>query len=153
MGETMTPLGRPEPGRIASGAVGVVFLLVGVLGFVPGSTTGYDGMAFAGHESTAELFGVFAVSVLHNLVHIAFGLAGLAGATTARGARVYLVGGGVVYLALFVYGLVVDWSSDVVPVNAADNWLHLFLAVTMLGLAWLAGTPRRPTNTPIHAPE
>ena len=153
MGETMTPLGRPEPGRIASGVVGVVFLLVGVLGFVPGITTGHDGMTFAGHESTSLLFGVFSVSVLHNLVHVAFGLAGLACAATARSARVFLVGGGVVYLALFVYGLVVDRSSDVVPVNAADNWLHLFLAATMLALAWLVGTPRRPTNTPIHAPE
>lgn len=150
MGETTTPLGRPEPGRLASAGAGVVFLLVGVLGFTPGVTT--DGLAFAGHESTAELFGVFQVSVLHNLLHIAFGVAGLALATTARGARVFLVGGGLVYLALFVYGLVVDHDADVVPVNAADNWLHLFLAVSLLALAFMAGTPRRPTNTPIHAP-
>jgi hypothetical protein len=39
-----------------------------------------------------------------------------------------------------------------VPVNTADNWLHLFLALTMFALAWLVGTPRRPTNTPMHAP-
>ncbi|MFC4855432.1 DUF4383 domain-containing protein [Actinophytocola glycyrrhizae] len=152
MGETTTPLGRPEPGRIASAAAGAVFLLVGVLGFIPGVTTGLDGMTFAGHESTAELFGVFAVSVLHNLVHLAFGVAGLALATTARGARVFLVGGGLFYLALFAYGLVVDASADIVPVNAADNWLHLFLAASLLALAFLAGTPRRSTNTPIHAP-
>lgn len=152
MGETTTPLGRPEPGRIASAGAGVVFLLIGVLGFVPGVTTGLDGMTFAGHESTAALFGVFAVSVLHNLVHVAFGVAGLALAATARGARIFLVGGGVVYLALFGYGLVVAPSADVVPVNPADNWLHLFLAVCLLALAFMAGTPRRPTNTPIHAP-
>ena len=152
MGETRTPLGRPEPGRLASAGAGMVFLLVGVLGFMPGVTTGHDGMTFAGHESTAELFGVFQVSVLHNLVHVAFGVAGLVLATSARGARVFLVGGGLVYLALFAYGLVVDHDADVVPVNAADNWLHLFLAVGLLALAFMAGTPRRPTNTPIHAP-
>jgi hypothetical protein len=150
MGETTTPLGRPEPGRLASAGAGMVFLLVGVLGFMPGVTT--DGLAFAGHESTAELFGVFQVSVLHNLVHIAFGVAGLVLATSARGARIFLVGGGLVYLALFAYGLVVDREADVVPVNAADNWLHLFLGVGLLALAFMAGTPRRPTNTPIHAP-
>ena len=153
MGETATPLGWPEPGRIVSAAAGAVFLLVGVLGFVPGVTTGLDGMTFAGHESTAALFGVFAVSVLHNLVHVAFGVAGLVLATTPRGARVFLVGGGLVYLALFAYGLVVDPSSDVVPVNAADDWLHLFMAMGLLALAFMAGTPRRPTNTPIHAPD
>jgi hypothetical protein len=150
MGETTTPLGRPEPGRLASAAAGAVFLLVGGLGFMPGVTTGH--LAFAGHASTAALFGVFSVSVLHNLVHVAFGVAGLALATTARGARVFLVGGALVYLALFAYGLVVDPAADVVPVNAADNWLHVFLAVGLLALAFLAGTPRRPTNTPIHAP-
>ena len=156
MGETTTPLGRPEPGRLASAGAGVVFLLVGVLGFMPGVTTGHDGMTFAGHGSTAELFGVFQVSVLHNLVHVASGVAGLALATSPRGARIFLVGGGLVYLALFAYGLVVDRAADsdvnVVPVNAADNWLHLFLAVGLLALAFMAGTPRRPTNTPIHAP-
>lgn len=154
MGETATPLSRPEPGRIAAAAAGAVFLLVGVLGFVPGITTGHDGMTFAGHHSTAALFGVFAVSVLHNLVHLAFGVAGLALATTPGGARVFLVGGGVVYLVLWLYGLVVDHDSaaNVVPVNGADNWLHLFLGLALLALAFLVGTPRRPTNTPIHAP-
>ncbi len=150
MGETTVPLGTPEPGRLASAGAGVVFLLVGVLGFMPGVTSGE--LAFAGPGSTAELFGVFRVSVLHNLVHLGFGVAGLALATTARGARVFLVGGGLVYVALFVYGLVVDRDADVVPVNAADNWLHLFLAVSLLALAFMVGTPRRPTNTPIHAP-
>ncbi|HLU43103.1 MAG TPA: DUF4383 domain-containing protein, partial [Microthrixaceae bacterium] len=52
--------------RAAAGLVGVVFLLVGVLGFIPGITTNYDAMEFAGHESGAELFGVFQVSILHN---------------------------------------------------------------------------------------
>ena len=153
MGETATPLGRAEPGRLASAAAGALFLLVGVLGFIPGVTSGHDGMTFAGHESTAALFGVFSVSVLHNLLHVVFGVAGLALATTPRGARVFLVGGGLVYLALSGYGVVVDHSADVVPVNAADNWLHLFLAVSLLGLAFMVGTPRRPTNTPIHAPD
>jgi hypothetical protein len=59
-------------------AVGAVFLLVGVLGFIPGITTNYGDMTFAGHESGAELLGVFHVSILHNVVHLLFGVAGLA---------------------------------------------------------------------------
>ena len=59
-------------------AVGAVFLPVGVLGFVPGITTNYDQLTFAGHHSVAALLGIFNVSVLHNLVHLAFGVAGIA---------------------------------------------------------------------------
>ena len=120
----------------AAAAVGAVFLLVGILGFIPGITTDYDTMTFAGHESEAALLGIFNVSILHNLVHLAFGVAGILMARTWNGARVYLIGGGVIYLVLFIYGLVIDHdsSANFVPVNNADNWLHLVLAIAMIGL-------------------
>jgi hypothetical protein len=152
--ETMTPMHRREPGRLVTLVLAVVFLLVGAAGFVPGITTDHDRMTFAGHHSGAMLLGVFTVSVLHNLVHLAFGVAGLVMARNPSTARVFLVGGGAVYAVLWLYGLLVDHTPDanVVPVDDADNWLHLFLAVSMLALAWLVGTPRRATNTPMHAP-
>jgi Domain of unknown function (DUF4383) len=112
--------------------LGIVFLLVGILGFVPGVTTElYDGLDFAGDDSQAELLGIFQVSVLHNIVHLLFGVAGLALAGTASGARMYLLGGGALYLALWLLGLIggLDW----VPANTADNWLHLVLGVAMIG--------------------
>lgn len=123
----------------AAMAVGAVFLLVGVLGFVPGITTNYSDMSFAGHESMAKLLGIFQVSVLHNIVHLLFGVAGIALARQARTAHLYLVGGGVIYLVLWVYGLVVDHDSDgnFVPLNSADNWLHLVLGLGMIGLGVL----------------
>ncbi len=49
--------------------------VVAVLGFVPGITTSYSELSFAGHESEAKLLGLFQVSVLHNIVHGLFGLA------------------------------------------------------------------------------
>ncbi|KNE81089.1 membrane protein [Streptomyces fradiae] len=127
--------------RTAARAVGAVFLLVGILGFIPGITTDYDSLSFAGHDSGAELFGIFQVSVLHNLVHLAFGVAGLAMARTASLARAYLVGGGAVYLVLWLYGLVIDKNSDAnfVPLNSADDWLHFFLGIGMIGLGILLG--------------
>ncbi len=113
--------------------VGIVFLLVGILGFVPGITTNlYDGLNFAGNDGNAELLGLFQVSILHNIVHGLFGVAGLALAATASGARTYLVGGGVVYLALWVLGLI--GAADWIPANNADNWLHLVLGVAMIAL-------------------
>ncbi|HWJ10802.1 MAG TPA: DUF4383 domain-containing protein [Nocardioides sp.] len=120
----------------AAAAVGATFLLVGILGFIPGITTNFDDMTFAGHHSNAQLLGIFGVSVLHNLVHLAFGVAGLALARTWSGARAFLLGGGAIYLLLTVYGLLVDRHDDAnfVPLDKADNWLHLVLGLAMIGL-------------------
>ncbi|HEX7309342.1 DUF4383 domain-containing protein [Lentzea sp.] len=122
-------------------AVGAVFALVGVLGFVPGVTTDYDSMTFAGHESGAMLLGIFMVSVLHNIVHLLFGVAGFLMARTAAGARAYLIGGGAIYLVLWLYGLVIDKMSgaNFVPLNSADDWLHFVLGIGMIGLGVLLG--------------
>ena len=120
-------------------AVGAVFLLVGILGFVPGITTHYDQLSFASHHSGALLLGIFQVSVLHNLVHLLFGVAGVAFARTRSGAKNYLLWGGVIYLILWIYGLIIDHdsSANFVPVNGADNWLHLILGIGMIGVALL----------------
>lgn len=132
--------------RTVAAAVGAVFLLVGVLGFVPGITTNFDQLAFAGRESGAELLGLFQVSVLHNVVHIAFGVFGLILSRSVRGAIGFLVVGGAIYLLLWLYGTIIDLNStnNFVPVNTADNVLHLVLGVVMVaaGLVLLR-VPRR----------
>src|SRR4249919_1002196 len=126
--------------------VGIVFLLVGIAGFIPGLTTSlYDGLEFAGNDGTAELLGIFQVSVLHNIVHGLFGLAGLALAATPSGARTYLIGGGAIYLALFVLGII--GGGDWIPVNDADNWLHLLLGAGMIGLGVLTTRESRIAST------
>ncbi|BCJ76804.1 membrane protein [Catellatospora sp. IY07-71] len=137
--ETTTRVAARAPVRIAAAVVGVVFLLVGIFGFIPGLTTNYDTMQVAGHQSQAMLLGVFQVSVLHNIVHLLFGVAGLIMSRTVPAARTYLIGGGVVYGLLWLYGLLVDQASaaNFVPVNTADNWLHFLLAVGMIGLGLL----------------
>ena len=84
----------------ASLVVGAVFLLVGILGFVPGITSNFDQLHFAGHHSEAMLLGLFQVSALHNIVHLLFGVAGLALARTWNTARLYLLAGGAIYLVL-----------------------------------------------------
>ena len=103
--------------------VGAIFLAVGILGFIPGITTDYDELAFAGEDSTAELFGIFQVSILHNIVHLIFGIAGLALARTIDGARTYLIGGGVIYLALWLLGLVGggDWIPATRPTTGSTS--------------------------------
>ena len=126
--------------------VGIVFLLVGIAGFIPGVTTNlYEGLEFAGNDGTAELLGIFQVSVLHNIVHGVFGLAGLALAATPSGARTYLIGGGAIYLVLFVIGII--GGGDWIPVDDADNWLHLLLGAGMIGLGVLTTRDSRVPST------
>ena len=121
--------------------VGGVFLLVGVAGFIPGITSNFDDLSVAGHESEAMLLGIFQVSILHNLVHLLFGVLGVLAARRWSASRSYLIWGGVIYLALWVYGLMIDKesSANVVPVNSADDWLHLVLGIAMLGLGLALG--------------
>ncbi|MEU7898920.1 DUF4383 domain-containing protein [Nonomuraea sp. NPDC049152] len=133
-----------SPVQLAALVVGAVFLLVGILGFVPGITTHYDDLGLAGHQSGAMLLGVFQVSVLHNVVHLLFGVAGLLLARSWAGARGYLIVGGVVYLLLWLYGLLIGHESaaNFVPVNMADNWLHLFLGIAMIAMGYLLSRGR-----------
>ncbi|MDI3331333.1 MAG: DUF4383 domain-containing protein [Micrococcus sp.] len=150
-----TTPGRPTTGRATTGDTvsrspvqvvallyGIVFLLVGIAGFIPGITTGYGTLQFAGHQSEAMLLGIFQVSILHNIVHLLYGIAGVALSRTGTSARHYLLWGGIVYLVLWLYGLFIghDSPANFVPLNNADNWLHLALGITMVALSFL---PRR----------
>jgi Domain of unknown function (DUF4383) len=131
--------------QLLTALIGAMFVLVGILGFIPGITTHlYGGLDFAGHDSRAKLLHVFQTSWLHNIVHVAFGLVGLAFARTSAMARLYLVGGGVVYLVLWFYGLLIDQhgGANFVPFNTADNWLHFVLGVGMIGLGFATARSR-----------
>lgn len=141
----MTSANNPTRNRTtiqrAAQVVGAVFLLVGILGFIPGITSNYESLSFAGHDSDALLLGIFQVSILHNIVHLLFGVAGILMARNPGQARNYLIGGGAIYLVLFIYGLIIDQesSANFVPVNNADNWLHLVLGIGMLALGVALG--------------
>lgn len=150
---------RPEPpgsGRTRSlaqlfaGVVGGVFLLVGVLGFVPGVVSMFGEFSLTGPDSHAKLLGLFEVSALHNVVHILFGVGLLAAWSAAWSVR-YLLIGGVAYLGVFVYGLLVVGSTSAInflPVNAADNVLHLGLGGAMVALGVIGATALRRNRVP-----
>lgn len=127
------------PVQTASLILGVVFLLVGILGFIPGITSDLDQLAGAGHDSGAMLVGLFQVSVLHNIVHVVFGVAGITAARLASAAGIYLLLGGFIYLGLWVFGLVLDddESANFIPLNTADDWLHFTLGAGMVMLGIL----------------
>src|SRR3954466_10070635 len=142
-----TMIGDRTPAQLLTTLIGATFILIGIFGFIPGITTHlYGGLDFAGHNSQAKLLHVFQVSWLHNIVHIAFGLVGLALARTWATARLYLIGGGTVYLVLRFYGLLIDQSSgaNIVPFNTADNWLHFLLGAGMIVIGFATTRIRTP---------
>lgn len=113
--------------RSLAGLGAVMFLLAGVLGFVPGVTTHYGDLRFAGQSSTAQLLGVFRVSILLNLVHLLLGVIAIVSIRATALAS----------LALWLLGLLAAgaWLS----IDTADNWLHFVLGIGLLGLASVAG--------------
>lgn len=151
------PAGPKPRIQAVAAAVAALFVLLGVLGFIPGVTTHYGDLTFAGHHTETKLLGLFQVSILHNLLHLLFGLVGLVLARRVAGARLFLAGGGAVYLGLWLYGFAIDreTAANFVPVNDADNWLHLFLGFGMLAVGLLlsndVGTGGR-LDTPIDRP-
>lgn len=137
--ERTTPRARRSLAQVLAAVFGLTFLLVGIAGFIPGITTDYDRLSFLGTDSHAELLGLFQVSILHNVVHLLFGV-GVLAAARATWARLYLLGGGAVYLLVAAYGIVVERSSDAnfLPVNDADNVLHIGLSVALLAAGVVA---------------
>jgi hypothetical protein len=129
--------GTPRDGRSLlqkfAAVMGATFLLAGIGGFIPGVTSNYDELEFAGPESAAKLLGLFEVSILHNIVHLLFAV-GLLAAARYSWSRLYLLGGGIGYLGVTLYGALVERESDAnfLPINTADNLLHLVLALAMI---------------------
>lgn len=110
-------------------------------------------LKFAGHTSDAKLIGLFEVSVLHNLVHLAFGVAGLVASRRALTSAYYLLDGGLIHAVVWIYGLVMgeESTANFLPLNTADNWLHVVLAVSTIapGLSGLSDR-RRCRSGPAH---
>lgn len=117
--------------KTAAILVGLVFLVVGILGFVPAATQDMNGMPM--------LLGIFHVNLAHNLVHLASGavflLCGMAGAGASR---TFFKIFGIVYALVAACGFYYGDQAlfGIISSNTADTWLHVGLAVVMLFLGF-----------------
>lgn len=120
---------RTSPNRIIATVFGVVYVLVGVLGFFV--TGGVDFFATEG----GLLLGIFAVNPLHNMAHLLIGAALLiAGLATAPAAKAVNTTVGAVYLLLGIVGFfIADTALNILALNTADHFLHLASAIVLLG--------------------
>lgn len=129
----------PGTAPVQGGAVlvGVIFVVLGTAGFIPGLTQHWGELRFATPTSGATLAGLFRTSILANLIHLATGVVGLV--LAHRGplpARNFLFATAAIYFALFAYGLDVPRASpaNFLPVDDAANFLNLLLTVVMIVL-------------------
>lgn len=104
---------------------GIIFVIVGVLGFVPNP--------IVGHEVTRV---IFLTDTMHDLVHILIGVLLIVASTkgaaaSAKALKIF----GIVYLILAVAGFVYLPLLGLVTANGADNWLHLVLGVVLLAVS------------------
>jgi len=121
-----------SPNRLLATVFGVVYLLVGVLGFV---VTGFS--SFAG--TSGDKLIVFEVNPLHNIVHLAIGALLLAASRAVATAKAADTGVGAVYLLVGILGLfLLDSSANILALNGADNVLHLASAIVLLGVGLTA---------------
>jgi hypothetical protein len=110
---------------------GIVFLIVGIGGFIPGLTQPHEHPGLIINGSSGMELGLFPVNALHNAVHILFGVCGLVAASSLAGAVLYARGVAVIYALLTVLGLIpaMNMAFGLVPIYGHDVWLHAVLAV------------------------
>ena len=104
--------------KMAAIVLGVIFVVVGLLGFVQN-----------------PVVGLFQVNAVHNIVHLVSGLVLLAGAYSSLGSGLALKIIGVVYAIVAVVGFFMVSSDGMMlgmAMNEADKWLHVVLAVVIL---------------------
>lgn len=133
---------------------GLVFLAVGIAGFIPGLLSPHDSVehALTIERGAGNLFGLFPVNVLHNLVHVAFGVWGLGASRGTSLAIVYARAVAVTFAVLMVMGLIPGFDTvfGLVPLHGNDVWLHALLAVGAAYFGFIWHDEPEPANRP-HA--
>jgi len=104
---------------------GAVYLVVGVLGFLPFLGGSYT-------QTPNNLLGLVPINLLHNIVHLIIGVAGIAAAATVANSRMYLKTFGIVLLALGVVGIFVQNPFQLVPIGGFDVAIHLVTGAVLI---------------------
>lgn len=121
---------------------GIVFVLVALLGMIsPG------GMQMGADPAPGMILGMFGVNLLHNIVHLLFGVWGLVASRSWAGAKMFLSIGGIVYIVLAICGFLIPTTFGFIPIGGNDIYLHAALGVIMAGIGFTA----KPEATPATA--
>lgn len=115
--------------------VGLLFVGVGILGFVPGITTPPHPMDpnLAIESAHGRLFGIFPVNLVHNLVHLLLGVWALFASKNFTSSRTYCRSAAIIYAVLAVAGIIPGLNTlfGLAPIHSHDIWLHVILALPL----------------------
>lgn len=135
--EGVTSGDRRSPVQWAALIFGIGFLAAALAGFVQG------GMSMESDPSAApKALGLFPVNLLHNIVHLVFGVWGLAAARTFAASKSYCTISGAIYLVLTALGFLSPNGFGLVPLGGNDIWLHAVLGIALLGAGLTAKEDR-----------
>ena len=127
-------------------AMGLLYIVVGLLAFFPGLVTApaMDAPHMSVDTGYGYLMGVFPVNVLHNLVHLGVGLWGLSGYRSMSGSFGFARGLAIFYGALTIMGLIpgLNTTFGLIPIFGHDVWLHAISAAAAgyIGFVATSGT-------------
>jgi predicted small integral membrane protein len=126
-----------SPAQVYALVIGLTLVVAGIVGFF------YSASFSTGDGTEREaLLGILDVNAWHNLLHIASGAVGLLLVASYRGARLYALGLGAVYLLVTLLGFIAGDGEvilNLIPVNTEDNFLHLLIGIA--GIAAGLATP------------
>jgi len=116
--------------RIFTLSVGIIYFIVGILGFFPGLMSAPPANAPAMTVPYGLLFGLFPVNSLHNIVHLIIGAWGILVYKNFDDSRLYVRSLAVLYAVLGVFGLIpaLNTTFGLIPLFGHDIWLHLLTA-------------------------
>jgi hypothetical protein len=129
---------------------GIVFALVGIVGFMPAPPPP-DAPPLAVEHGHGLALGMFPVNTLHNMVHLLFGVLGLA-AWSGGWSRKYFQLVAVSYALLAVLGVIpgANTTFGLIPIWGNDVWLHALLAATAAYFGFVRGNVDVPTHRHAH---
>jgi len=111
---------------------GAAFIAVAVMGFV---ATGFAMPELHGIDHSSKLLGLFPVNATHNLLHLGFGIWGVAASRLPRTSMVYAMASGAVYFVLAGLGMSNPNPLGVLPIGGWDVVLHLVIAALLVSFA------------------
>ena len=120
--------------------IGIAYLLVGLLGFIPGTHPMTADMPDIAVDALyGRLLGIFPVNILHNIVHLLFGVWGLLAYKSLSASKGFAKGVAIIYAVLVVAGLIPGLNTmfGLVPLFGNDVWLHIILAAPAAYFGWM----------------
>lgn len=123
-----------KPGQYFALMIGILFLLIGIMGFIPGvvqpPNAAPEAVNLALTQGYGDLLGLFPINVLHNIVHLLVGGLGIFASISLGSARLYSGGLALFYGLLSIMGLFLPTQSTLglIPIFSNDVWLHALTA-------------------------